>query len=275
MDSLGNIYFADTSNHAVRRITAAGVITTLAGNGTAGYAGDGSAATSSQLSSPTAVAIDSAANIFIADTGNNVVRRIDAGTGKISTYAGLSTGVPGFSGDGGAATLAALKQPSGLAVDAGGNVYIADTGNNRIRFVDEGVITTVAGNGTAGESGDNGAATTAELKGPTGLAFTQDFGIAIADTGNDVVRKYVPSTGIISLLAGTAGKNTYTGDGGTPTAATLSGPEAVSVDAAGDLYIADTGNNAIRFVYNNVITTIAGNGTAGYTGDTDFRQVLK
>ena len=265
LDSEANIYFADTSNNAVRRITAAGVISTIAGTGTAGYMGDGSAATSAELSGPTAVALDAAGDVFIADTGNNAIRRVDAGTGKISTYAG--TGVASYSGDAGPAINAQLSAPAGVIVDTTGNLYIADTGNNRIREVFSGIINTVAGTGTAGETGDGGAGTSAELNSPMGLALGPDFGIEIADTGNNVIRKYLPSTGVISKLAG-SGTAGYSGDGGTPTAATLSAPKAVSVDAAGNLYIADTANNVVRFVYNGTITTIAGNRTAGYTGDT-------
>ncbi len=239
-------------------------ISTIAGNGTAGYSGDSGAATSAELFFPEEVAVDASGNVYIADLRNNRIRKVTAATGIITTFAG--TGTAGYSGDGGAATSAELSYPAGVAVDASRNVYIID--DNRIRKVTAatGIITTIAGNGTAGYSGDGGAATSAELYYSNGVAVDASGTIYIVD--NNRIRKVTSSTGIITTIAGngTAG---YTGDKGPATAAELSYPGGVAVDALGNVYIADVANNRIRKITasTGIITTIAGNGALGYSGD--------
>ena len=206
-------------------VKATGDIITVAGDGTAGYSGDGGPATAAELNSPLDIAVDSAGDLFIADTGNNVIREVVKATGDIITVAG--NGTAGYSGDGGPATAAELDSPRGLAVDSAGDLFIADNGNNVIREVVKatGDIITVAGNGTAGYSGDGGPATAAELNAPIGVAVDSAGDLFIADYGNNVIREVVKATGDIITVAGngTAG---YSGDGGPATAAELNGPSA-------------------------------------------------
>jgi uncharacterized protein (TIGR03437 family) len=259
VDSAGNLYIADTNNQCIRKV-ANGVITTVAGNGTPGYTGDNNPATSAQLYGPTAVAVDSAGNLYIADTNNQCIRKV--ANGVITTVAG--NGARGSSGDNGPATSALLSNPYGLAVDAAGNLYIADSSNNRIREVSGGMIATVAGNGAAGFGGDNGPATSAHLAYPQDLAVDSAGNLYIADTNNNRIRKV--SNGVIATLAGTATYG-FSGDNGLATSAQLNNPYGVAVDPAGNLYIADTFNNRVRKVSNRVITTVAGDGTVGFSGD--------
>jgi uncharacterized protein (TIGR03437 family) len=243
VDSAGILYIADTQNHRVRKVAANGAISTVAGNGTAGFGGDGGSATSAQLNLPFGVAVDAAGNLYIAEFGNNRVRKVST-NGNIGTIAG--NGVSGYSGDKGQAASAQLNGPQGVAVDSAGNVYIADTGNNRVRMVaPNGVITTVAGTGAAGVSGDGGLAINALVGNPVGVA-TDSVGnnVYIAD-GSASVRKLFPS-GIITTIAG-SGTRGYSGDGGSATNARLNGPSAVATDnQGGGLYVADTLNNAVR-----------------------------
>src|ERR1019366_9345320 len=206
-----------------------GVITTVAGNGTSGNIGDNGPATGAQLNYPTGVAVDSAGNLYIADQYNHRIRKVS--NGVITTVAG--SGTAGFSGDNGPATSAQLYYPAGVAVDAAGNLYIADQYNHRIRKVSNGVITTVAGSGTAGFSGDNGPATSAQLSGPGGVAADSAGNLYIADTSNYRIRKV--SNGVITTAAG-GGSG---GDNGPATSAQLNYPAGVAVDSAGNLYIAD------------------------------------
>jgi len=266
IDSAGNIYFADSGNHIVRRIDAVtGAISTAAGTGTAGYAGDGAAATAAQLNSPAKVAVDAAGDLYIADTGNSVIRYVNATTGFISTIAGVGTA--GYTGDGGMATAASLNHPQGLAIDLGAHVYVADTGNNVIRyFGNGGLITTLTGTGTAGYIGDGGNAYGAELNAPQSVALDGSGNVYIADTGNDIVRR-ISGTNQISTFAGQQGIAVNAGDGGLATQATLSQPSDIVLDAAGDLYIAAGGQ--IRMVNTaSVISTLAGTGAAGsYSGE--------
>jgi sugar lactone lactonase YvrE len=183
----GNLYIADSGNHRVRRVDASGTITTVAGTGVRGYSGDGGPATAARLRRPGAVAVDGSGRLYIADFGNNRVRRVDL-SGRITTVAG--NGKRGFSGDGGKATHAKLNAPSGLAIDHSGNVYIADSGNNRVRKVNRaGKINTVAGTGKDGFSGDRHKATKAKLNYPIGLAFDHSHNLYIGDSGNHRVRR--------------------------------------------------------------------------------------
>ena len=261
VDSSGNIYLSDTGNNVVRKISPDGVIVNFAGNGTAGFGGDGGAATSAQLNGPQGLAVDASGNLYIADALNARVRKVSGGA--ISTVAG--SGTPGFSGDGAAATAAQLNFPSAVAVDAAGNLYIADFSNNRIRKVSGGTITTLAGNGNAGFSGDNGPAANAQINTPRGVAVDASNTVYIADTGNNLVRR-VTAGGTITTIAGN-GAPGFSGDGGSATAAQVGNPAAVAVDAGGNVYIAD-GSARVRKVFSTgTIVTIAGNGTRGYSGD--------
>jgi uncharacterized protein (TIGR03437 family) len=263
LDASGNLYIADNTNHRIRKVSN-GVITTVDGNGTAGFSGDNGAATAAELNDPIGIAVDSSGNLYIADSGNNRIRKVTNGT--ITTLAG--NGTAGFSGDnsGNGATNAELKDPVGVAVDSSGNVYVADYGNNRIRKISNGVISTIAGNGTAGFTGDNGQASTAGVYEPRGVAVDSAGNVYIADAHNYRVRKVTVSTGVITTVAGngTAGA---TGDNGAATSAELRYPVSVSLDSAGNLYIADLGASVIRKVTNGTITTLAGNGAAGFGGD--------
>jgi hypothetical protein len=269
VDAAGDLFIADTKNNVVREVNATThAISIVAGNGTAGYTGDNGAATSAELRGPVAVAVDAAGDLFISDSANNVVREVNHATGVITTVAGNPTA--GYSGDGGAATSAHLSDPTGVAVDGQGDLFIADNGNNVVREVNgtTHVITTVAGNHTQGYSGDGGAAASAALHGPAGVAVDAAGDLFIADSGNNVVREVSAATQTITTVAGDGTKG-YTGDGGAAASATLSGPQGVAVDANGNLFIADTGNNVVRevSVVTHQIATVAGDGTAGYSGD--------
>lgn len=264
VDSSGNVYFADSSNHTIRKLDpTTGLLTVVAGVGTSGFSGDGGLATSAKLNSPKGVAVDSSGNIYIADTSNHRIRKIDT-SGNISTIAGTGTGT--FGGDNAAATAARVNSPQGVAVDTAGNVYIADTSNNRVRKIDtSGTISTVAGNGTGGYLADNVSATSTRINAPRGVAVDSLGNIYIADTSNNRIRKV--ASGTITTFAGT-GTASFSGDGGAATSATIRAPQALTLDSAGNLYIADTTNHRIRKVNTSgTITTIGGSGSAGYSGD--------
>jgi sugar lactone lactonase YvrE len=263
LDATGNLYLADGGNNRVRKVATDGTITTVAGNGTAGYSGDGGPATAAELSAPNGVAVDSAGNVYIADTSNSVIRKVAAGTGFITTVAG--NGTSGYIGNGGPATSAELAYPYGVAVDGAGNLYIADTYNVVIRKVaTNGNISTVAGTNIPGYTGDGSTATLAELNYPYGVAVDSSGTLFIADTGNSVIRRVASLN--ITTVAGTTSSG-YSGDGAAATSATLQNPQGVAVDAAGNLFIADTGNIVIREVSGGNISTVAGNRTYGYAGD--------
>jgi sugar lactone lactonase YvrE len=264
MDGAGNFYFSDSDNNRIREITPEGVISTYAGNGTAGFSGDGGAATSAELSGPLGIAFDNAGNLYIADSGNERVRRVTP-LGIISTIAG--NGTPGYNGDGVAATGAELNNPNGIVADTSGNIYIGDYFNNRVREVNTaGIISTVAGNGTGGYSGDGGLAINAEVDWPAGLALDTSGDIYIADDNNSRVRE-VNQAGIISTIAGT-GYGGYNGDGIPATSAELYAPDRLAIDGAGNVYISEYGNNRIRKVNTSgIISTVAGTGIAGFSGD--------
>lgn len=238
-------------------------ITTFAGTATPGYTGDNITAITAELQSPSAVALDSSGNLYIADTNNQRVRKVSAGI--IATVAGVTAS--GYSGDYGPATAAELSDPSGVAVDSAGNLYIADTNNQRIRRVDtSGFITTIAGTGTAGFSGDGGPGILAQLSNPAGLAIDRVGNLIIADKNNQRIRK-VDTSGNITTIAGT-GSSGYSGDKGPASSAELSSPSGVAADPEGDIYVADSGNNRIRKIGpSGVITTIAGSGAFGFSGD--------
>lgn len=267
----GGVYFGNFAGQqsAVYQLNpSADTLTLVAGNNTSGYSGDGGPATNAQISTICGIALDAAGDVYFADCANEVIRRVDASTGIITTVAGNGSG--GYTGDGGPATSATLNSPHGLAVDGGGNLYIADTLNSVIRRVaaSTGVIATVAGNGTAGFSGNGTRAIHAELNDPEGVAVDASGNLYIADTQNNIVRLVTASNGIISAYAGNRFAG-YKGDGGPATSARLNLPEGVALDSAGDLYIADTFNSVIRLVNasTGIITTAAGDGSAGYSGD--------
>ncbi|WP_247233359.1 MopE-related protein, partial [Telluribacter sp. SYSU D00476] len=269
VDAAGNLYIADQTNHRIRRVSASdGTISTVAGNGTARYSGDGGLATSASLWSPIGVAVDAAGNLYIADLNNYRIRRVSASDGTISTVAG--NGTVGYGGDGGLATSASFRDLSGVAVDAIGNIYIADILNHRIRRVSasDGTISTVAGTGTQGYSGDGGLATSASLWSPRNVAVDAAGNLYIADQSNQRIRRVSASDGTISTVAGN-GTASYGGDGGLATSASLYYPSDVAVDAIGNIYIADQSNQRIRRVSasDGTISTVAGNGTYGYSGD--------
>jgi sugar lactone lactonase YvrE len=243
VDRSGSLYIADSNNQRIRKVTPAGIISTIAGNGGWGYTGDGGPATSAQLNGPDGVAVDAAGNVYIADTQNNAIRKVDA-NGIISTIAGDGTGNSGYSGDGGPATNALLSYPQGVAVDAAGNVYIADTDNSAIRKVNAvGVISTIAGGSCNGNLGDGGPAASASLCYPQGVAVDTAGNLYIADSDNNIIRIVTPA-GIINTIAGN-GNWGFSGDGGWATNAELAGPTAVAVGPFG-IYIADSQNQRVR-----------------------------
>jgi sugar lactone lactonase YvrE len=269
VDAFGNVYIADRDNHRIRKISAlTGLISTIAGTGTGGFNGDGVAATAARINSPFGVTTDSSGNVYIADTNNSRIRKVSAGTGLISTIAG--TGVPGYNVDGIAATTAKLSFPYGVSVDSTGNVYIADTYNSRIRKVSAGtgLISTIAGTGTQGYNGDGIAATTANLNYPSGVTVDSSGNVYIADTNNSRIRKVSAGTGLISTIAGT-GTARYNGDGINATTAQINYPEGIFADSYGNVYIADSNNRRIRKVsaVTGAISTIAGTGMFGYNDD--------
>jgi sugar lactone lactonase YvrE len=270
VDSQGDLFFIDYVNNCVREMNTQGVITTVAGNGTMGYSGDGGLASRAQLREPAGLALDSAGDIFIADSGNNRIREVhytaNYATSTITTVAG--DGAAGYNGDNRAPTLAELWRPSGIAVNGAGTlIYIADEYNNRIREVNlaTNVITTVAGTGDVGFSGDGGQATAADLYDPWGVLLDSAGNLYITDFGNQRIRK-VDASGVITTFAGngTAG---YSGDGGLATAAELNEPWNMAIDAAGNLFFTDLGNNCIREVNaaTGLIATVVGDGTRGFS----------
>jgi len=294
-DAAGNLYIADTGNNRVVQINAlTQAQTVIAGTGTAGYSGDGAIATSAKLSAPTAVVVGIDGKVYIADTGNSVVRVVNPVNNFISTFAGgaaagcTATIEADSLGDGCPATEVALNAPSGLAIAANGNLYIADTGNNAIRRVDQGtgVInlfagskTTVACSASTPDAYGDGCqliSTSTIFSAPSGLASDASGNIYVADTGHNIVRMLNPSTGLVTVVAGD-GQASFSGDTNSAVQAALNAPKAVAVDAAGNLYIADTGNAAIRMVNSasGYITTLLGlGGTTGSTGGSGLASEL-
>ena len=261
-DKSGNFYFAERLSNTVRKISILGIISTIAGNGTAGFSGDGGEATNAELNNPTWVSIDNIGNLYIADVNNSRIRKIDTDD-VINTIAG--NGVSAYSGDGGPSTDASLFVPECVCVDDSGNIYDIET--VRIRKINRyGVINTVVGNGISGFSGDGGPASASEIN-PISAFIDVSNDIYIADGGNNRIRKVSARTGIINTIAGngTAG---FGGDGGPATNAIMN-PFCVALDAYGTLFIAD-GSARVRTINTEgYITTFAGTGTMGYSGDGD------
>jgi hypothetical protein len=265
VDGSGNIYVADTSNYRIRKVTSGGTISTVVGNGTPGFSGDGGAGTSAEINLVYGVAADSSGRVFIADAYNCVIRELSSGT--IKTVAGIGSSC-GFSGDGSSATAAQMYYPFGVAVDSSDNMYIADTENIRVRKAAlGGTINTVAGNGTLYYAGNGTPATGASFYNPTSAVPDASGNLYVADFNNCIVRK-IAATGTITTLAGTPGLCGYSGDGGAATSAMLNHPQKAVSDAAGNVYIADVYNCVIRKVATGTgnITTYAGS-TCGYGGD--------
>ena len=276
LDAQGNLYIADDDNNRVQEVAAtthsqwglsmtAGDIYTVAGSASGAYgsSGDGGLATSSLLDAPTGVAVDPEGDLYITDEGNNRVQEVAAATGDMSTVAGSASGAYGSSGDGGLATSALLSYPAALALDAHGDLYVSDSGNNRVQEVaatahtqwgvamTAGDVYTVAGSatGAGGSSGDGGLAISARLNAPVGVALDPEGDLYIADEGNNRAQEVAAATGDISTVAGSAtGSGGSSGDGGLATSALLSAPTGVALDGRGDLYIADSGNNRAQEV---------------------------
>ena len=270
VDASGNVYISDVGDFRIRRVSPTGIISTVAGNGIAGYSGDGGLAVSASLSSETGLALDPAGNLYIADAHNMCVRRVTP-SGIISAFAG-TCGVQGSSGDGLAATSATLNVPASVMF-ASGNLYIADSSNQRIRKVSSnGTITTIAGSSNSilpGFSGDGGQATNATLAYPLGMAMDGLGNLYFADAGNNCVRRIAPN-GVITSVAGNGNAaGGFAGDQGQATGAKLNTPEDVAIDVAGNLLIADYENNRIRkvMISSGVISTIAGITGNGFSGD--------
>jgi uncharacterized protein (TIGR03437 family) len=240
VDAAGNVYIADAGNARIRKVGLDGTITTVAGNGNAGFSGAGQA-TSAAIGNPQDLALDSAGNLFIASNANVILKVTPSGA--ITNVAG--NGNLGYSGDGGPATSAALNQPREPVIDSAGNLYIADLGNNRVRKVSNGVITTAVGTGVAGFAGDGGPGGSAELFSPTGVSLDAAGNLYIADRDNNRIR-VVQTNGIISTVAGN-GAAGYSGDAGPAISASLNGPKTMSILGTA-IYIADSGNNRIRLL---------------------------
>jgi len=285
---LGNVYISDQYNHRIRKITAStGLISTIAGNGVAGFGGDNGQATAANIAYPVGINVDSTGNVYFGDfEAYNVIRKVTVSTGVISTVAGTGSTSGAYNGDNIQATAATLYTPHDVVLDSYNNLYISDRGNNRVRKVDvsTGVITTVVGTGTASSTGDGSAATSATLKGPCYSRFDSSGNYYISECEGHRVRKVVTvstdiptsypslsphSISVISTIAGT-GSTSYSGDNGPATSSTINGPEGLAIDSSGNVYIADTYNHRIRkiTISTGIITLIAGSTTSGsYSGD--------
>jgi hypothetical protein len=263
------LYIVDALNNRVRSIDmSTGIITTIIGTGTPGFDGDNGQATDAKIRVPQGVATDAAGNIYFSDAANQRIRKVDITTGIITTIAG--TGTSGSAGNGGPATDAELYNPIGVCVDKSNNVYVADWSNVRVRKINQatGIITTIAGTGVIGYTGDNGPASNATINSATDIALDTFGNILFGDQYNHAIRKIDAVTGVISTIAGngTAG---YSGNGGQATNARLNEPSGIFVDKQNNIYVAEYNNGTIRRIdaVTNIITTVAGIGVTGFSGD--------
>ncbi len=268
LDAAGNLYIADTENHKIRKVTPSGIISTVAGNGRADFSGDGGKATDAMLQQPTGIAVDAAGNLFIADTNNSRIRKVNGSDGTISTIAG--NGIPAFAGDGGDAVNASLNLPLGLAFDRNGNLFFTDLGNARIRRIGtDGKISTIAGTGIFGFSGDGGSALSARIRDAYQLTFGADGSLYFADGSNRRIRRIAPDGKISTVLGDSFGT---TAEGVAPSAFALSFPVGVAVDAAGNVFAADEAAQRIVAAANmNGVATVE---AAGYTGPMVARDAI-
>ena len=274
LDGLGNYYIADGYNNRIRKVNAAGIITTVAGTSAGAYNGDGIPAITAEIYRPAGITCDHFGNVYFADAFNNRIRKIDVTTGIITTIAG--TGVAGYNGDGITADTAQLNTPHVVVFDAVGNLYITDEGNSRIRKINTtGIITTIAGTGVAGYTGDNGPAINAEINFPYGIVVDDTGNIYFDDYMEDVVRK-IDTLGIITTVAGRSTPGPI-GDNGPADSAKLLSPAGLAIDNSGNLYIADVDHNRIRKVVmtTSIITTVAGSNLGGYAGDNGLATFAK
>ena len=268
-DKQGRLLILDSVNRSLRRVDLNGTISTIAGNGLSSNGGDNKPATGANFGNPAGIAVDSQGNIYLADLTYNRIRRIGT-DGVISHFAGDMNGAPGSTGDFGSAASARLRQPKGLAVDASDNLYITDSGNQRIRRIDAltKVITTVAGNGAAGFNGSGALATTLSLNNPAAVALDGQNNLYIADTDNQRVWRVDAASQSMAVLAGT-GVGGFSGDDNPSTAAQLNNPNGVAADSAGNVFIADQNNHRIRRISKSTgkIRTVAGTVGSGFSGD--------
>ena len=268
LDGQDDLYISDIGTHQVLKLNRQGRLHVIAGTGEAGFSGDGGPATKAQLNTPHDLTFDGEGNLLIADTYNHRIRRIDR-QGVITTVAG--NGNAPYSGYGRAAPKETLNNPQGIAVDRAGNILIADTYNRVVRQLDRGGALKIIAGSKAGLSGDGGAATEAQLNLPSDVSVGPDDGVYVADTANSRIRRITPD-GKIQTVTGFGGGEGlggagFVGDGGPAEKAKLFSPTDVRVDLAGNLYISDSGNNRLRIIRNGIITTIAGTGKAGFSGD--------
>lgn len=273
-DASGNIYFSDSTNSVVRKIDATGTITTIAGTGSAGYGGDGGPATAAQLNVPWGLAVDPSGNVFIADHNNYCIRKIDAASGNISTYAGTPTYslVPASRGlEGRPATTDSMAQPWGIALDATGNLYIADYDKDKVWKVtaSTGIMTTAAGAGPEGFAGDGTPATGAAVRcwNPSDVSLDGSGNLYFTEAYTNCIREIFSSTGIITHVVGAPPAGGYLGSSGPATAAFLDHPWGLNVDAVGNIFIADPVTNVVFEVFGGAYVTVAGTTAAGYNGD--------
>ncbi len=268
-DRAGNLYFSDTFNHRIRCVDArSGAIATVAGTGQRGYSGDGGPATEAAFNEPYGIALDRGGNIYVADRHNHCVRRIDAASGIVTTFAG--NGSAGYAGDGGPAARAGLFEPNGLGLDpAEQRLFIADVADNRVRAVDlaRGTIATFAGTGEGAHTGDGGPAEAAAVWGARAVKVAADGRVYILERQGSSLRAVDPRTGVITRVAGTGARG-YSGDGGPALAAVFDAPKEMAIDGNGGLLIVDTENHAIRRIdlASGIVDTIAG-GHKGSEGD--------
>lgn len=266
----GALYFCEYTGQRIRKIDSKGIITTIAGTGEVGYSGDGGPALSATFNKPHEVRFDPKGDLYLTDMVNHAIRKIDMKTGIITTFAG--TGQAGYSGDGGPADKAQLKQPHSLQFGPGGDLYICDIGNHVIRRVDmkTGIISTFSGTGKAGDTPDGAPIAGTPLKGPRSLDFDRAGNLWLATREGNQVFKFDLKAGVIQHIAGT-GKSGFSGHGGPAKEATLSGPKGITIDAEGNVWLADCESHTIRMIDAKTgrIELIAGTGKKGNGGEGD------